>query len=305
LIHLGYGVEFEQPAIVAEALAETAVHESWIGDFLQEAEVKAKSKGDTTKRLFTLLDDIRSNSKLMAASHYSDSERMRDGLLKRARDEILDIAAQYKVNESDLELRTAEMINAAAYACGSAVRPDKAINFDFFLMHHINASIFFSAFLAQDWLSLADKVRLLEWKVRVDLLNFATFTPKDLHPDEIHNYKPEKPDESSWPALHARITTLREDGHGSKLIRALQNGERVCQKFIGQSELANQFRVKDGDWLQMANMTIDSVGRSEQHWVYGAKFDEAWAQYVKKQFPVLYILFYSYSYSFYFSLSLS
>ncbi len=31
MIHLGFGVEFKQPAIIAEALAQAAVHENWIG----------------------------------------------------------------------------------------------------------------------------------------------------------------------------------------------------------------------------------------------------------------------------------
>ena len=31
IIHLGFGVEFKQPAIIAEALAEAAVHDNWIG----------------------------------------------------------------------------------------------------------------------------------------------------------------------------------------------------------------------------------------------------------------------------------
>jgi len=31
MIHLGFGVEFKQPAIIAEALAQAAVHDNWIG----------------------------------------------------------------------------------------------------------------------------------------------------------------------------------------------------------------------------------------------------------------------------------
>ena len=31
IIHLGFGVEFKQPAIIAEALAQAAVHDNWIG----------------------------------------------------------------------------------------------------------------------------------------------------------------------------------------------------------------------------------------------------------------------------------
>ena len=31
MIHLGFRVEFNQPEIIAEALAQVAVHDSWIG----------------------------------------------------------------------------------------------------------------------------------------------------------------------------------------------------------------------------------------------------------------------------------
>ena len=38
IIHVGFGVEFEQPAIVAEALAQAAVHDTWISKFLVPCE---------------------------------------------------------------------------------------------------------------------------------------------------------------------------------------------------------------------------------------------------------------------------
>ena len=34
MIHLGFGIEFNQPAIMAEALAQAAVHDNWIGTLL-------------------------------------------------------------------------------------------------------------------------------------------------------------------------------------------------------------------------------------------------------------------------------
>jgi hypothetical protein len=43
LIHLGFGVEFEQPAIIAEALALAAVHDDWDAARLIESETIAKA----------------------------------------------------------------------------------------------------------------------------------------------------------------------------------------------------------------------------------------------------------------------
>src|SRR5579871_6097848 len=38
LIHLGFGIEFKQPAIIAEALAQAAVHDNWIRPLYFESE---------------------------------------------------------------------------------------------------------------------------------------------------------------------------------------------------------------------------------------------------------------------------
>lgn len=43
-IQLGYGVEFGIAPIVAEALAEAATHDNWIGEYLLPAERKAQGK---------------------------------------------------------------------------------------------------------------------------------------------------------------------------------------------------------------------------------------------------------------------
>lgn len=43
MIHLGYGLEFRQPAIVAEASAQAAVHEGWPTDFFIAAEKAAEA----------------------------------------------------------------------------------------------------------------------------------------------------------------------------------------------------------------------------------------------------------------------
>lgn len=43
-IHLGYAIEFNLAPILAEALAQAAAHERWIGDYLVEAEKAAVNR---------------------------------------------------------------------------------------------------------------------------------------------------------------------------------------------------------------------------------------------------------------------
>lgn len=139
----------------------------------------------------------------------------------------------------------------------------------------MNSSIFWPVFNAQPWLSTANKVRLLEWKVRMDLAMYASRHSPTLSMDEIRSYKPKSP--SNWDGIQDRVCTFYDDGHASKLVRALANGQAVCEKFEGKEG----FVLKGEDWLQMGHMAIDSVENTERfsnvaHWVRSAGFQEAW-----------------------------
>lgn len=66
IIHLGFGIEFQQPAIIAESLAQACCHDSWIGKALVPAEQAAKQNGND-KSIFELLDELRSNKEIFEA----------------------------------------------------------------------------------------------------------------------------------------------------------------------------------------------------------------------------------------------
>ena len=115
MIHLGFGIEFKQPAIVAEALAQAAVHINWTAPLFLDSEKAAKEAGKpTSKSLVELLDEIRADKRLSTAAHWDDGNKMRDGILKRAPEEMIKYASQWNVEASHLEEKTAEMINAAS-----------------------------------------------------------------------------------------------------------------------------------------------------------------------------------------------
>ena len=123
IIHLGFGVEFQQPAIVAEALAQAAVHDSWLTSYLLSAE-KAAAATRISKSLVQLLDEIWADKKLSTAAHWTDSNKIRDGILVRAPDEMIKYASQFKVGTAELVDKTAEATNAASETpwSGLAVR---------------------------------------------------------------------------------------------------------------------------------------------------------------------------------------
>jgi hypothetical protein len=271
LIHLGFGVEFQQPAIIAEALAQAAVHGNWIGKFYLPAEKRAVTNvtKDGGKTLIQLLREIHDDEELRSAPHWSDGNKIRDGIIPRAGEKMLSYATQYVVRpEDDLAQKTAEMINAAILYTASAQHPPKEVKFDFYFMHCVNSSIFYSAFLKQDWLSDANKRRLLEWKGRTDLVMYASRRAPDMLIEEIKQYKPKKADSN----VFQRVLTIDDDGHASKLIRSLAHGKQVCAKY----EEMDGFEIKGEMWDKLLHMAIDSVEVTEPRWVRSAGFEEAW-----------------------------
>lgn len=273
LIHLGFGVEFNQPAIIAEALAETAISSDWIGKFLLPAE-KVALERKSEKSLFDLIKEIQANEKIKDAPRWEDGNKIRDGILLRAPDEMIDLAAQWHVKPDELEKRTAEMINAAAYFTGAAQNPPKQVKFDFYYMHCINCSIFFSTFLKQDWLSTGNKVRLLEWKGRVDLALYASRKSPKLLMSEITDYSPKNPGDG-WEQIFKRVNRHEDDGHASKFIRAISHGRQASGPF----EEKESWPIQGDSWFKLAHMVIDSVEDDGDHWVRSAGFPQAWEQF--------------------------
>jgi hypothetical protein len=139
-------------------------------------------------------------------------------------------------------------------------------------MHCVNSSIFFSAFLSptNNFLTPATKRRLLEWKVWNDITMYVSRGCPDLLLDQITHYTPAH--DSDWSSIIQRVNKLDDDGHASKLIRALAHGEQACAKY----EASDAFVIKGDMWRKLGHMAIDSVEAGEPHWVRSCGFDAAW-----------------------------
>lgn len=150
LIQLMYGLEWKQPALVAEGLAQACVHQPDFADFLRAAERNAQdayaSTHDATStktmpHIVTLHEEARADSKLAAAvEHVNDmgGPRFADSVLVRAKDEMLRVVSRVKVWPEEVDERTAEMFHAEMYMAASAAlrgpQLGKHPKFDFFLM---------------------------------------------------------------------------------------------------------------------------------------------------------------------------
>ncbi|KFY40940.1 hypothetical protein V495_05163 [Pseudogymnoascus sp. VKM F-4514 (FW-929)] len=273
LIHLGFGLEFKQPVIVAEALAETAVHDRWLSPFFIGAE-KLAAESKTSKTLSQLVVDVDSDEKLKASAKWADGNKIRDGILKRAPQEMINHAAQYHVPLDQLAQKTAEMMDATVFYTAAAQHPPKAVKIDFFFMHCVNASIFWPTFNALSWISDENKVRLLEWKARLDLVMYVSRGTPPLLEGEIEEYTKETGKDVSWTSLGERLYKVkRDDGHAVKLLRALATAERETRNLEGG-------KVKRDQWVGIGRMVVDSVedvqGTEQSAWARSVGFDKAW-----------------------------
>ena len=110
----------------------------------------------------------------------------------------------------------------------------------------------------------------------VDLAMYVSRNSPKLYIDEIKGYKPKISYDEGWNGVIRRVNALEDDGHASKFVRALANGEKVCGKYEGEKE-SDDWAVKGDMWLKLANMVIDSVeDEGTERWARSVGFSEAW-----------------------------
>ena len=148
------------------------------------------------------------------------------------------------------------------------------VKFDFYFMHCVNCSIFFSAFNAQTWLAEASKIRLLQFKGYLDLAMYASRRCPEPFLEEISGYVPKllEAGDAEWKGIFERLFEFQDDGHAVKLGRAVAHGEQISQKY----EDEDWAKIKSFMWEKIGNMVIDSVEDTGNHWVRSAGFEEAW-----------------------------
>lgn len=157
------------------------------------------------------------------------------------------------------------------YFTAAAQRPPHQVNFGFCYMHCVISSIFFSNFIASanSFITPEIKRRILEWKVWNDIIMYESRHSPDLLLSEITKYIPkEDPD---WDKIILRVNRLEDDGHTSKVIRALASGQKSCQPYENRPGVI----IKGDAWRKIGHMTIDSAEAGEPHWTRSCGFHQA------------------------------
>ncbi|OQV08728.1 hypothetical protein CLAIMM_12954 [Cladophialophora immunda] len=294
-------------ATTAEALAQACVHSTYMDAFFELTAEAARTAAPDM--MLSLLDKIRADAKVFTAAQWDDSQKVRDGVLARAKAEMVAYAAQWKLSppytEGRLEEAAAEVINADAYFTGAAQNPPRVVKMDFFYMHAVNSSIFLSVFLAQDWITPPMKAKLVEWKGRLDLALYASRRSPELLLEEIADYPPNGGEVLCWDEMYTTSSRFMDDGHTAKFVRALANGENVCAPFEnnintsspretnghvngqvngdranGENKDDDRWKIKGDMWRRLAMMVLDSVQpENGERWARSVGFEEAWRDY--------------------------
>lgn len=290
MIQLLYGLEWAQPAVVAQALAQAAVHraEPYKG-FLLEAERMAKERQQQTQQtdgeppadILSLYHAAAADATLTKAATYARDNRIHEGILEHAGTEAVALASRVTVRPDEIAERTAEMLHATVVVtvCAALSRyPPLQPKVDFLLMHHVNCGPIFVTLANAEWMDSKTSARLLEWKIRMDLLEYVARGSPSIDVDKLRAYVPREetsrckmPDEF-FKRLHA--LGADEDGHAIKLARAIEICRRVCRPYKGRPwVLLDEDR---GDYEAVLRLVVDSVETGGERWLSSRRLDELW-----------------------------
>ena len=211
--------------------------------------------------------------------------------------------------------------------------------------HHVNVNPIFLAINAQDWIPLGAKTRLLEWKIRMDLVEYAARMCPELSPDRLLAYEPKGRNkgpvngndngngttapaaaragagaelaDAGWcsfpfpfifisfrsnhwlfnPQTHmnwltkrktnkqdllSRVFALPDDGHVSKLFRAVRVGQAAVERYESGNGTRDWRRasapgIRGPDaWDRVLRLVVDAAEAPGPGWVRSAGDPGAW-----------------------------
>ncbi|CAG8225358.1 unnamed protein product [Penicillium salamii] len=250
IIHLGFGIEFQQPAIVAQAFAQASVHKDYLAEsFYNPAAVNSSTSCQGNKSLMEIMGEMRADRKIRDSSSHGDTDVFTEGILQRAGAEVVRYCSQWTVPEDQIHKKLVEMINTAIYWTSTAQNPNKELKLDFFFIHATNLSIFFQTFMDLPYLSASEKSRFLEMKGRMDLLIWASRKMPEPQPNDISKY----PIRLGWPEVFSKsYLHPSDDGHLAKFVRTVAFAQELCRSY---EETSNIVLPVTGDmWLKIGNL---------------------------------------------------
>ncbi|MCJ1386169.1 hypothetical protein MMC17_009295 [Xylographa soralifera] len=292
-MHIGRGLEFNQGSILAEGLAEAAVHNDWYYTaYIDVCASAAERALEPTRSLIACFEESLLDEKIITWSSYdycrqypTPSEEFPggrwDGVVGLVKDNLARIAGEWLVRpEYDLDRARAELINTLTITQRAPYEPWH----DFFLIHGSNAYLWHSVFLAEPSITKEQNAHLIETTGHMLLFLWAGMGFPKLNMDYMMAHQP-KVANGGWDKIFKRACFNEDDGHVIKLIRALKNGETVSKPYDHLPE----FRMEQDMFLLAANAAMDSASEKPMTYVQHfdlirfAGFEEAWEKVPERQ----------------------
>lgn len=115
IIHLGFGIEFQQPAIIAQALAQASVHQDYLAEqFFNPAQKAADARTDQSKSIMQIMREMSAEQAIENASVHGDTDVFAKGILQRAAELVVQHCSKWTVSSDEIPEKLAEMINTAS-----------------------------------------------------------------------------------------------------------------------------------------------------------------------------------------------
>jgi hypothetical protein len=258
MIHLGYGIEFNYPLMVAEGLAWVAVHKPRSHEFY-EALNKDKNK---LLPVTTALENIlftRQDPRIDNVVRWSDDDKYTK-VINAIPDVLHEYCQRWTVSESldgptGLRARASELQILAATLHAGSYCPGKEIILDFFLMHTLTSSLFLHSYI--ELLESHYAALVLRGKFAADLIYYIAHGRPYLNIEQFRAY----PQLLSFEQIIAKAIAS-EDDHVPKAVRALIHACHYDESQVLSLEI----------YQAMASLTVDD----NLYWSLDAiGFDEA------------------------------
>lgn len=137
----------------------------------------------------------------------------------------------------------------------------------------MNSAPIFLTLNKADWVPKSMKIRLLEWKMRLDVVQYVARGCPTLQSDILRTYTPKDKTAVSSPSdLLPRFYVTPDDGHTIKVVRALLIAQEETERW-GKKDW---MRIRGEDWVRLHYLLLDGIEGYEDRWVRAAGFDEAW-----------------------------
>jgi hypothetical protein len=271
LIHIGYGLEFNNPLILSEGLAMCAVTSTLLRPVI-EPQIQLRSEQShqpKRKTLKEIYEEILQDDRFSDLNKFADENRLEDFFKRQGAKVLNEYLSQIQVEptEEDIKKRFAELYELTAMAYAAITPPGKTPKFDFFIMHGLTSIYFLPHYFKH--ISYEHATLLLRMHCATVITYWVVTGRPKIYLENLLSYTTVQEDNRNpWLRIkEAALTT--KDEHQCKALRSLMwaNGH------LGDS---------NGLWLKAAQATIDHVkgvpgSTANQYWAFEKLgYEEGW-----------------------------